>query len=322
MRLLVLGGGGFLGHAAVTGELAGGYAVTLLSRSGRAPVDRVEVLDGDWQGVLSALRGRTWDAVLDTVTDTAPGAPAVRATAELLSGSVGAYGYVSGMSVYAPGGPAVLDERAPVRAAGIEPDDDPLQERSLAKLAAEAGLGEVFDGPVLLPRVGIMVGPRDPSDRFTHWPLRMARAPAADADRAVLAPGDPDRAVQYSDVRDITAWTVGMLAAGRGGVFDVVGPGRPDTAREVLDACLAAAGGSPTDVELVWATDEDWLRGGWPTSGRSDSRCGSRRTRSRGERWTRARHRPPGCPAAPRRRRPGTRCGGRRTNGPAGWTSI
>lgn len=259
MHLLVLGGGGFLGHHAVTAALGRGHEVTVLNRSGDTAVENAVVLTGDRDGDLSALRSGTWDAVLDTFTDTRPGRPAIRRTAELLSGRVGTYGYVSGMSVYAPAGPAVPDESAPVRAAGSEPGEDPLQERSLAKLGAEDLLDDVFDGPVFLPRVGIMVGPRDPSDRFTYWPLRLARALAGTREGPVLAPGDPSRPVQYSDARDVADWAVAMLAEGASGPFNAVGPGRRDTLGEVLDACLVAAGGSPGAVEVVWA-DEDRLR--------------------------------------------------------------
>ncbi|HEX8519798.1 MAG TPA: NAD-dependent epimerase/dehydratase family protein [Pseudonocardia sp.] len=267
MRLLVLGGGGFLGHHVVAAARAAGHAVTVYSRSGDTPFRDVEALTGDRHGDLAPLAGRTWDAAVDTFTDTAPGAPAVRAAGRLLSGSVGVYAYVSGMSVYAPAGPAHPDESAPVRRAGVEPDDDPLQERSLAKLAGEQALAEVFDGPVLRPRVGIMVGPRDPTHRFTYWPRRLAGALAGSRPATVLVPGDPDRTVQYSDARDTAAWVVAMVAAGRGGVFNTVGPGRPDTLAAVLRACLRAAGGDPdggdggTDgpVRFVRA-DEGFLR--------------------------------------------------------------
>jgi 2'-hydroxyisoflavone reductase len=245
----MLGGGGFLGYHAVTQALAAGHQVTVFNRSGRAPVDGVDVVVGDREGDLSGLRGREWDAVLDTYNDTNPGAPAIRATAELLSGSVGAYGYISGMSVYAPSGPSVPDESGPVRQAGIEPDSDRLQERSLAKLAGEAAVSTYFDGPALFPRVGIMVGPR--GTRYTYWPLRLAKALRGELPRTVLLPGDPDRDVQYSDARDIAAWVVAMLARGQGGTFNTVGPGRPETLATVLDACLSAAGGSPGDITYV-----------------------------------------------------------------------
>lgn len=255
----MLGGGGFLGYHVVTAALAAGHEVTVLSRSGKAPVDGVDVVTGDRQGGaagLAGLRGRTWDAVFDTFTDTADGAPAIAATAELLAGSVGTYGYVSGMSVYAPTGPDVPDESAPVRRAGHETDR--LQERSLAKLAGEAAVRERFGDRTFFPRVGIMVGPR--SDRYTYWPVRLAGALDGSLPRTVLLPGDLDRPVQYSDARAIAAWSVRMLGAGHGGTFNAVGPGRPDTLREVLDACVVAAGGtSLADLDTVVAP-EDLMR--------------------------------------------------------------
>ena len=254
MDLLVLGGGGFLGYHAVTQALTAGHVVTTFSHHAEPVADGVATLVGDRSGDLSALRGHDFDAVVDTTSD----ADAVRATASLLRGHVGAYGFVSGMSVYAPDGPEVPDESAPLRRAGAGYDDDVLQERSLDKLACERVLGEELgDTPTLVARVGIMTGPRDPSDRFTWWPVRVARALAGDADAAVLAPGDPGRAVQHSDARDIAAWMVSMLARGAGGTFNTVGPGRVDRVGDVLDACLEAAGGRPGDVEWVWA-DEDF----------------------------------------------------------------
>jgi 2'-hydroxyisoflavone reductase len=261
VRALVLGGGGFLGYHAVVDALGRGDEVTVFSRSGQAPVDGVEVVTGDRladREGLAGLRGREWDVVFDTFNDTRPGAPAIRASAELLSGSVGAYGYVSGMSVYAPSGPDVPDESGPVRRAGVEPDSDRLQERSLAKLAGEAAVQEGFDGPALFPRVGIMVGPR--GRRFNYWPVRVARALRGELPREVVVPGDPGRAVQYSDARDIVAWVWTMLADGRGGIYNTVGPGRPDTLREVLEACAVAAGAQPGDITWVGAPDEDRLR--------------------------------------------------------------
>ncbi len=264
-HLLVLGGGGFLGFHLVDQALREGHRVTVLSRSGRAPLPGVETLAGDRNEELPVLRGREWDAVLDTFTDDGPGAPAVRRTAEMLAGSVGLYCYVSGMSVYAPDGPPVPDEAAPLRRAGREPDDDPLQARSIAKLAAEDAVHESFDGPVLIPRVGIMVGPRDPSRRFTYWPVRFHRAVTGAAAPTVTAPGSPDRAVQYSDARDIARWLVVMSADRRGGTFNTVGPLRADRLDDVLADCLAAArryagGDKHPDVSLRWLPDEAGLR--------------------------------------------------------------
>jgi 2'-hydroxyisoflavone reductase len=261
VHLLVLGGGGFLGHHVVAEALRADHDVTVFSRRGEAPFPGVEALAGDRQGDLSALEDRSFDAVLDTFSDP----DAVAATARLLSGSVGAYGYVSGMSVYHPDGPAVPGAGDPVRRAGearspdgrpVDDADDPLQERSLTKLAGEDAVAREFDGPAPVFRVGIMVGPHDPTDRFTWWPVRLARALEGSADRTVLAPGDPGRVVQYSDARDIAAFAVATLDRRADGVFDTVGPGRAEPLFAVLDACLRAAGGAPGDVEWVWAGED------------------------------------------------------------------
>ena len=258
MRLLVLGGGGFLGYHAVVEAQAAGHEVSVLSRSGTAPVAGVEVLVGDRMSDLSSLRGREWDGVFDTFNDTRDGAPAIAATARLLSGAVAGYAYVSGMSVYAPSGPSIPDESGPVRRAGVEPDSDVLQGRSLAKLAGEAAVTEHFAGTVLFPRVGIMVGPR--TERYTWWPVRIAGAVVGTLPRTVLLPGDPDRTVQYSDARDIARWVLRMLEQGRGGTYNTVGPGRGDTLSTVVAACLAAVGADASAVDLVTVADEGYLR--------------------------------------------------------------
>ncbi len=254
MKLLVLGGGGFLGYHAVAEALRTGHEVSTFNREGEAPLDGVEALQGDRKGDLSALRGRTWDAVLDTFSDP----DAVGETADLLSGSVGAYGYVSGISNYHPDGPATVDEDSPLRSAD-ENLDDPLQERSIAKLRCEAAVQDGFSGPALISRVGIMVGPRDPTDRFSWWPVRFAQALAEGGE--VLAPGDPGRPVQFSDARDIAAWMVRMLEAKEAGTFNAVGPGREVSLAEVLEACRNAAReeAGTEDARVTWA-DEEFLR--------------------------------------------------------------
>ncbi len=250
MKLLVLGGTGFLGYHALAEAVKAGHEVSAFTREGDAPLPEVEPLQGDRQGDLSALHGREWDAVFDTFSDP----EAVSDTARLLSGSVGTYGFVSGISNYHPDGPNVVDEDSPLRRPGDASEDDPLQERSIAKLRCEEAVQSGFDGPALILRPGIMVGPWDPTDRFTWWPLRFARN-----DAEVLAPGDPDRPVQFTDARDLSIWAVRMLDAGRGGTFNGVGPSYEVSLREVLEACRRVADAEADvgeDFKITWAGEE------------------------------------------------------------------
>lgn len=259
MRLLVLGGTGFLGYHAVTGALQEGHQVSVFTRGAEPPAGEVEMIPGDRYGDLSPLRGREWDAVLDTFSDP----EAVARTARLLSGSAGVYGFVSGITNYNPEGPRVVDEHSPLRAPGEAPDGDPLQQRGLAKLDCERAVRREFDGSAFIVRPGIMVGPRDPTDRFSWWPVRLARALASGEE--ALAPGDPDRPVQFTDARDLAHWMVRMLAEDGDGVYNGVGPGREISLREVLDGCGRAAsealygGEAGHEPRLVWA-DEEFLR--------------------------------------------------------------
>lgn len=263
MDLLVLGGGGFLGYHVAAEAYAAGHRVTTFSRDSRSSVPGVEALKGDRQGDLSALSGRRWDAVIDTFSDP----DAVGKTAQLLSPSVAAYGYVSGISVYHPDGPDVVDENSPLRFEDAALENDPLQARSLLKLACEAALRENYGGSLLIARVGIMVGPRDPTDRFSWWPERFRRALADGT--PVLTPGDPERPVQFTDARDLGAWLVRSVSPQREGgpltgTFNTVGPGREEGLDHVLNACLEAArdeigGTKGNTLNLVWA-GEDFLR--------------------------------------------------------------
>lgn len=195
------------------------------------------MIPGDRYGDLSVLEGREWEAVLDTFSDPDP----VSRTARLLSGRVETYGFISGITNYHPSGPGVVDENSPLRTSGEASPDDPLQERGLQKLACEEAVLEGFSGETLITRVGIMVGPRDPTDRFSWWPARFARALSHGPGAEILAPGEPNRPVQFTDARDLALWISRMLDSGTGGIYNGVGPGRRESLSSVLDACRRAA---------------------------------------------------------------------------------
>ena len=220
MKLLVLGGTKFLGRAIVDAALAGEHELTLFNRgetnAGLFP--EVEQLHGDRDGGLDALGGREWDAVVDTCGYFPR---IVRLSAEALAGHVGAYCFVSSVSVYADLS-GVVNEESPVGTL----DDESLEEFGAGferygplKALCESVVEEAYGKHALVVRPGLIVGPHDPTGRFTYWPHRLARG------GEILAPAPPERLAQFIDVRDLAAWIVRLLEAGRSGVFNATNEG-------------------------------------------------------------------------------------------------
>ena len=206
MRLLLLGGPRFLGRAITDSALERGHELTFFNRGTTNPelYPEVERLVGDRASDLAALAGRTWDAVIDT-SGYLPAA--VRASAETLAGS-GLYCFVSSVSVYADF-TRPTDEESPVAELGDLADDEVTGESYGAlKALCEEQVRDVFGERALVVRPGLIVGPHDPTGRFTYWPHRVARG------GEVLAPGPPDRPTQFIDVRDLAEWMLGAVRAG------------------------------------------------------------------------------------------------------------
>ena len=241
MKLLILGGTVFLGRHVVDAALAGGCEVTLLNRGTReVRFERpIEQLRGDRDGDLGALRDRRFDAVVDCSGYTPT---QLQRAADMLRDQVDHYVFVSTISVYARFPPGcVFDESAPVTPS--------LEGYGGGKARAEEVIQAAFPGRVTVLRPGLIVGPHDPTGRFTYWPLRLARG------GRVLAPGRPDRPVQFIDARDLAAWCVQLALQRTPGVFHGVGP--TGTMAGVLQACQLAAGGG---AQLVWCDDAQLLR--------------------------------------------------------------
>ena len=249
MKLLVLGGTKFLGRAIVEAAIARGHDVTLFNR-GRTNPDLfpdVETLHGDRDGDLSALERRSWDAAVDT-SGYVP--RVVRASAELLAtNGVEHYTFVSSLSVYAPPLVAGYDEHAPLEELGDPATENVQEAYGALKASCERVVDDVFARRGLNVRAGLIVGPHDPTDRFTYWPVRVARG------GAVLAPGRADRPWQFIDVRDLGDWILRSAEERLAGAFNAVGPVGGTTAGEVLETCRDVTG---IDVELVWV-DESFL---------------------------------------------------------------
>ena len=237
MKLLVLGGTVFLGRHVVDAALAAGCEVTLLNRGNYVVrfAQPVEQLHGDRDGDLSALNRRYFDAVIDCSGYTPK---QLQHTVDVLRGQVDHYVFVSTISVYAGFPPGQMyDESAPVTQSA--------QGYGGGKARAEEVIQAAFPGRVTVLRPGLIVGPNDPTGRFTYWPLRLARG------GRVLAPGRPERPVQFIDVRDLADWCVQLAQQPKPGVFHGVGP--MGTMDAMLQACQRVAGGGV--AQLVWCDD-------------------------------------------------------------------
>jgi len=244
MRLLVLGGTVFLGRHVVAAASAAGHDVTIFHRgitAAPASTARVTVLHGDRDGDVSALAGHAFDAVIDCSGYT----PAqLRRTGEALAGRVGHYLFVSSRSVYRAVPPGVdVGDGAPL----LDGDDG----YGALKARSEETIAALLPGQTTIVRPGLIVGPFDPTGRFTYWPLRLQRG------GDVLAPGREDRQVQFIDARDLAQWMVAMAAGPPAGVFDVVGPSM--TMAALLAEVQTVTGG---DVRLHWVADDLLLASG------------------------------------------------------------
>jgi 2'-hydroxyisoflavone reductase len=252
LRILILGGTGFIGPHQVRYALARGHEVTLFNR-GRNPKDwpaGVEELTGDRNtGDLKALEGREWDVCIDNPT-TLPFW--VRDAGRALKGRVKQYIFVSTLSVYA-GNTRPADETDPL--IGYE-GKDPLAETAETlrasggrlygplKAASEAEARRHFgEAALTVVRPGLIVGPGDETDRFTYWPVRLARG------GEVLAPGDGSDPVQFIDARDLAEWMIRLAEAHATGVFNATGPAALMNFRTFLGEVGQAV---KSDAKLTW----------------------------------------------------------------------
>jgi 2'-hydroxyisoflavone reductase len=243
MDLLVLGGTRFVGRAVVQDALARGWDVTALHRgvtSALPPEVRALYADRtDTDALSEALGAGTWDAVVDTWS----GAPVVAtAAARLLRDRAPRYGYVSSASVYVWG--EHVDESSPL----VEGDPGAgATDYAADKRGAELGVLASYPD-ALLARAGLILGPYEDIGRLPCWLGRIA------AGGRVVAPGRPDRPLQYVDARDLAAWLLSGLEAGLGGGVDVISRSGHATTAGLLEACVEVTG---SDVELVWVGERE-----------------------------------------------------------------
>lgn len=222
LRILILGGTGFIGPHQVRYARERGHELTLFNRGRTNPhlFPGVEKLRGDRNGDLAALEGRRWDVVID---NSASNHHWVRMSAGLLRDAVERYIYVSSLSAYSDMSRIGIDVDAPTftyETAGVSPDAEELPyglRKALSEREARAALGE----RATVVRPGLIVGPRDPTDRFTYWPVRIHRG------GEVLAPGTPGDPSQIVDARDLAGWMIRLAENDTAGTFNAVQPPRP-----------------------------------------------------------------------------------------------
>jgi 2'-hydroxyisoflavone reductase len=249
MELLILGGTIFLGRHLVEAALARGHEITLFNRGQHNPdlFSNIERLCGNRDGDLAALRGQRWDAVIDTCGFVPR---IVRTSAELLANAVDHYTFISSLSVFKDFSTPGMDESAPVGPLADETVEEITGEtygplKALCEQAAERAM----PGRMLNVRPGLIVGPHDPTDRFTYWPHRVAQG------GDVLTPGQPDCRIQIIDARDLAEWIVRMVEAGQTGTYNTTGPDYTLTMGQVLKTCKAV---SHSNARFIWI-DEKFL---------------------------------------------------------------
>jgi 2'-hydroxyisoflavone reductase len=242
MRILVLGGTQFLGRHTVDAALARGHEVTMFNRGRTRPelFPDVEKLRGDRDGDLSSVRGRSFDAVVDT-SGYVP--RIVRETIDAL-GDVGHYTFVSSISVYADA------STPPTESSPVAELQEPTEEWREAYGELKADCEDVVRArfpEAFIPRPGLIVGPWDPTGRFTYWPVRFADG------GPILAPAPPEADAQVIDGRDLADWIVRATETGLGGTYNAVDRAVPRA--QLFETCREVAG---ADAELVWV-DGDFL---------------------------------------------------------------
>lgn len=256
LKILILGGAGFIGSLQVRYALSRGHEVTVFNRGKSHPgrlSPEVEQLIGDRNGQLDALKGRKWDVVIDNPT-TLP--VWVRDVAQILEGNVERYVFISTVSVYSDKSKPGMDESGKLLkyegadAMSETPETLLASNRSLygpLKVIAEREVEKWFSERALIIRPGLIVGPGDETDRFTYWPVRVARG------GEVLAPGETTDPVQFIDVRDLAEWTIRMVEQGATGTYNATGPREKFTIGEMLEGIRQVTN---SDARFTWVRAE------------------------------------------------------------------
>jgi len=247
MRILIIGGTRFVGRHLVEAALARGHEVTLFNRGITDPnlFPQVEAVYGDREHDLDKLSGRSWDTVID-VAGYVP--RIVRLSAEVLEPNVSRYVFISSLSVYADFRKIGIDESYPVgKIEGESVEEITGETYGPLKALCEKAVREIYGERALIVRPGLIVGPHDPTDRFTYWPVRVARG------GNVLAPQKPEATTQIIDVRDLSDFIIKLTEENASGVYNATGPEYELTMGKLLEVSKQVSG---SDANFNWASVE------------------------------------------------------------------
>ena len=256
MKLLLIGGSVFVGRHLLDAAIARGDQVSVFNR-GQSPMEwpaSVDVRHGDRKEDFSALADGEWDAVIDCCGYLPLD---VARMADGLHGRVGRYVFISSISVYADFAQPNDEDSALGRI--DDTDTEVVDGRSYGPLKAlceEAATARFGRENTLVIRPGLIVGPHDPTERFTYWPARIARAAHGEA---VLAPGTPETPVQFIDVRDLAGLVLHAIDTGCHGPMNATSPPGAISIGALLQTCADVAGTAPA---LRWVSAKDVERCG------------------------------------------------------------
>ncbi len=247
MKILVIGGTRFLGRTFVETALRNGHELTLFNRGQTNPevFPDVERLKGDRDGDITLLKGRTWDVAVDTCGYVPR---IVRRSAEFLVDSVTQYIFISSISVYADFSKPGLNENSLLGTMEDTNVEEITNETyGPLKVLCEDVVSEIYDDRAIILRCGLIVGPYDPTDRFTYWPVRIQQG------GEVLVPSPPHMQVQFIDASDLARFMLHLARNRINGIFNTTGPAQPITMGDFLDECNSATGGK---ASFIWVSEE------------------------------------------------------------------